>query len=224
MRDAGFRMRDAGCGPARSPRGGRWPESRISNPESRIAQPFSAFVTVCSGGCRLRIWRGCGMLWVKCAGVTHDEIVAAIAYLPALEDVCLRHGAGGRVQAVHLRAGAAVWHCGVGVQYQRRRAARGRRRGRDTAAVSHRAARGAAGAGAYRGDQRGRAAVRGMQRVRDQAQPGPGGSEHLHSAGHRHLRGLCRGYYHAGQPALSVPIHQLHQLRAALHHHSRRAL
>ena len=62
-------------------------------------------------------------------------------------------------------------------------------------------------------------------RLRDRREPAPAASPHAPCrAGHRHLRRLPGRAVRPGRPPLPLPVHQLHQLRAAVHDRARRPL
>ena len=135
-----------------------------------------------------------------------------------------RRGAGGRLSPVRLQPGAALRRDRLGAQHlgRRRDPGRGRRR---------------RGGGVSRGSAARNAAPRLHRRARRRAGRGGGRRSVRHPgerrrpfrlparlARHRHLRRLPPRAARADRPALSLPLHELHQLRPAVHHHRRPAL
>ena len=132
------------------------------------------------------------------------------------------HRAGRRVPAVRARAGGGVRAGGVRRQRRDGRADRGGGAARGVDRVRGRAARPAARAG--RGDRRRRlpGGRRGGRGLRHRAEHGARPPDDPRLPGHRDLRGLPARAARPGRPPLPLPVHQLHELRAAVHDRHRR--
>ena len=64
----------------------------------------------------------------------------------------------------------------------------------------------------------------GRRRLLDSGQPGGGWCIRAGLSRRRHLRRVLARFWGPGKPALRISIHQLHPLRAAVHHHPRHTL
>ena len=137
---------------------------------------------------------------------------------------------GGDVQGVGFRPyvyrlAPSSGSAGCVLQRRARRAARGRGRRRAVERLPRAAARGGAAAGGGRARaRRSELAPTGERGFAIVASERGGEPRRARLARHRHLRRLPAGAVRPRRPPLPLPVHQLHELRAALHDRARRPL
>jgi len=138
---------------------------------------------------------------------------------------CRRCGAGRGIPALHLRSGRAPRPDRLGAQYLVRRGHHRAGSARRPGVLPAGDQGGSAAPGPHRpGD--GRAAAPRRPAADDLHHPPQRRRRRgiLDRAGRGHLPRLPGGNPEPGRPPLPLPLHQLHQLRAALHHHRSHAL
>ena len=134
-------------------------------------------------------------------------------------------GPGGGVPPLRPRAGLRPRARRAGRQRRRWRLHRGRgRSGRRWTASSRRSGGRRPPARRHRPRRDRGADARGGRGLRDRPQRPGWGAPDPDLPRHRHLRRVPRRALRSRRPALPLSVHQLHQLRAALHHHPRRPL
>ncbi len=135
-----------------------------------------------------------------------------------------RHCPRGGIPSICLSAGAGARACRLGAKRRRWRGDSCRRAEAGAARVCRTIAQRRAARSGDRRHRSSRGCARRLHRFHHSRERAPRPTDRPHLARSSGLRRVSAGIVRPRRPAFSLPVHQLHQLRAALHRHPRAPL